>query len=175
MKAPPTAWLLVGASGAAVGVAMVLGISGLAQTAMVGLPAEESLVGNDREPPDPTGRFLAQLDGRSPFFVPSPPPPPPPPVVAPPPPPPVSPPAPPPPPSTYGGPGVIAVVNDQVLFADKRWVPVGEGADDDLVVLEATAPWSIRVRWKGIEFDVPLLARDKVVLPEGVSDPSSAG
>ncbi|MCW5756132.1 MAG: hypothetical protein KIT54_02745 [Phycisphaeraceae bacterium] len=176
MNAPIQAWVLTGVAGAAAGVALVVAVSGLAQSAMVSLPASESIIGEQREPPDPTGRFRAQLDGRSPFYVPSPPPPPPPPAPPPPPPPPPAPPpAPPPPPSTYGGPKVVAVVHDRVLFADKRWVSVGEGKDDDLVVLEASAPWSIRVRWKGIEFDVPLLPRDRLVLPTDKSGPSSEG
>lgn len=176
MKTPLTAWVLIGLAGTAAGAAVVLGLAGIAQTAMVGLAVEESILGEQRETPDPTARFRAQLDGRSPFFVPSPPPPPPPPAPPPaPPPPPPPPPAPPPPPSTYGGPGVIAVVHDRVLFSNKRWLTVGESPDDELVVLEASAPWSIRVRWKGIEFDVPLLPRDKLVLPEGKPEPASAG
>ena len=56
------------------------------------------------------------------------------------------------------------MVNGRVLFEDQDWLAVGE-AEGDLEVLESLAPWSIRVRWKGVEFDVPLFERDQTVIP----------
>ncbi|MFI4882844.1 MAG: hypothetical protein ACIAQU_09705 [Phycisphaerales bacterium JB064] len=167
MTAPTSAWVLVGLAGAAAGVTLAISAANVAQSAMLSSPAEGSTIGETTEMGDVTATYRAQLDGRSPFFVPGapPPPPPPPPPVSPPAPPP-PPPAPPPPPSSYGGPKVVAVVNEQVLFDNKKWIGVGETEGEDLEVLEASAPWSIRVRWKGIEFDVPLLSRDRVVIPK---------
>jgi hypothetical protein len=62
-------------------------------------------------------------------------------------------------------------VNDTVLFDNKSMLAVGDTSNDDLRVLESSAPWSIRVLWKGIEFDVPLMQRDRIVLPP--SEPGS--
>lgn len=176
MNAPTSAWVLVGAAGAAAGVAIVIGLGRLAQSAMLSLPTVDSMVGERTELGDVTAGYRAQLDGRSPFFVPGAPPPPPPPAAPPAPPaPPPPPPAPPPAPSSYGGPGVVAVVNGSVLFADKRMLAIGDDANEELQVLEASAPWSIRVRWKGVEFDVPLLRRDGIVVPGGGQGSPSSG
>ncbi|MEQ8843992.1 MAG: hypothetical protein RIB58_03980 [Phycisphaerales bacterium] len=165
MSAPRSAWILVGAAGAAAGVAMLVSLAGIARSMAQSLPQGSSLVGDTQEMGDVTAGYRAQLDGRSPFFVPGAPPPPPPPAPPPAPPaPPPPPPAPPPPPSSYGGPKVVAVVNDRVLFDNKDWLGIGEESGE-LEVLGASAPWSIRVRWKDVEFDVPLLERDRVVFP----------
>lgn len=176
MSAPTSAWVLVGAAGAAAGVALIVGLGGVARSAALSIPPSVAEGAAERELGDVTARFRKQLDGRSPFFVPGapPPPPPPPPPPAPPAPPP-PPPAPPPAPSSYGGPKVVAVVNGRVLFADKTSLEIGEGDGDDLRVLEAAAPWSIRVLWKGIEFDVPLMGRDRLVLPHGDDGSSRSG
>jgi hypothetical protein len=176
MNAPASAWILVGAAGAAASVAVIVAIAGVAQSAALSLPEAEPAGAGGSELGDVTAAYRAQLDGRSPFFVPGPPPPPPPPAPPPaPPPPPAAPPAPPPPPSAYGGPKVVGVVNGQVLFDDKRTLAVGDTGGDDLRVLDSSAPWSIRVLWKGVEFDVPLLGRDRIVIPEGERGSSSAG
>lgn len=176
MSAPTSAWVLVGACGVAAGTAMVLGLGGIARSATLSLPSVESEVASPTELGDVTARYRAQLDGRSPFFVPgAPPPPPPPPPPPAPPPPPTPPPAPPPVPSSYGGPKIVAVVNGRVLFDNKTSLAVGEGSDDELRVLESAAPWSIRVMWQGIEFDVPLMGRDRVVIPNRDDGSSSAG
>lgn len=66
-------------------------------------------------------------------------------------------------------------MNGQVLFDNKTSLAVGEGEADELRVLEASAPWSIRVMWKGIEFDVPLMARDRVVIPNRGEGSSPTG
>lgn len=167
MNAPTSAWVLVGLAGTAAGVALAVGAASVVGSAMLAPPADASTIGETTEMGDVTATYRSQLDGRSPFFVPGAPPPPPPPAPPPaPPPPPPPPPAPPPAPSTYAGPKVVAVVNEQVLFDNKKWIGVGESESADLEVLEASAPWSIRVRWKGVEFDVPLLGRDRVVIPK---------
>lgn len=168
--------MLVGAAGAAAGVAVIIAVAGVAQSAALSLPAIDASDRGGNELGDVTAAYRAQLDGRSPFFVPGAPPPPPPPAPPPaPPPPPAAPPAPPPPPSTYGGPKVVAVVNDRVVFADKRTLVVGENESEDLRVLDSSAPWSIRVLWKGVEFDVPLLGRDRIVIPQSERGSPSAG
>src|SRR5690606_29540185 len=98
----------------------------------------------------------ARIDGRSLFFVPSAPPPPPPP-----PPPPVArddtppPPPPPPPPAQYGGPQIVALINDTVWLAGGDRVAPGESAQG-VQVISVDAPWSATVQWSGVEFDVDL-------------------
>lgn len=95
---------------------------------------------------------LAQIDGRSMFFTP---------------------PAPPPParaetprgdtapraPTRYDGPAIIAMINGSVWFADGRRLAVGGEGDSTLSVLSQNGPWSARVLWQGVEFDVPLFER----------------
>ncbi len=121
-------------------------------------------------------RHLLQVDGRSLFFIPSAPPPPPPP-----PPPPRSdgPPPPPPPPARYGGPTIIAMLNDAVWFDNGVKLEVGESSESDSVkVVRLNAPWSAVVEWRGIEFTVDLFKKDAVVAPEpppaAPTDPASA-
>ena len=106
-------------------------------------------------------KLLAQLNGRSMFFVPPKPPPPPPPPT----------PnnessqeRPPPPPSRYGGPKLVAIFYDQAWFSNGERVSVGDEAAG-VEVLELAPPWYARVRWHDVEFTIELFARDKVVLP----------
>lgn len=106
-------------------------------------------------------KLLAQLNGRSMFFVPPKPPPPP-------------PPArkdeareerPPPPPSRYGGSDLIAIFYDKAWFKNGERLGVGdEGAGVE--VIELVPPWHARVRWRDIEFTIELFERDQVVLPK---------
>jgi len=100
-------------------------------------------------------RYLKQIEGRAQFH----PPPPPPepeeprdeePVVA---------DGPPPPPTRYGGPGIIAMLGKRVWFDDGRVMSVGDEADGGLEVVEPRGPWSAVLRWRGIEFEVPLFER----------------
>lgn len=109
----------------------------------------------------------ARIDGRSLFFIPSAPPPPPPPPRAesdeP-----SAPPPPPPPPSRYGGPGVIALINDTVWFEGGQRLAPGESGGG-VRVIAVDAPWSARVHWEGVEFDVALFPHDEVVYPGGIS------
>jgi hypothetical protein len=104
---------------------------------------------------------IKQFDGRSLFFIPSRPlPPPPPPRLQEDP----GPPPPPPPPSRYGGPSLIAMMNDTVWFDDGAKLKSGESSTAVRVV-RIDAPWSATLEWKGVEFTVGLFERDKVVMP----------
>jgi hypothetical protein len=106
----------------------------------------------------------AQFTGRSVFFIPSPPvpkPPPPEPVVAKDP----EPPAPPPKPAAYGGPKLIAMVNDEVWFDDGQKLIAGADGKDGLKIKELKPPWDVAVVWKDVDFNVSLFDRDKVVFP----------
>ena len=112
----------------------------------------------------------AQITGRSLFFIPPTPPPEPEPKPEPkekkdPP--------PPPPPARYGGPKPIAVVFDQVWFEDGRKLGVGEISRELEVISNDGAPWSITLRWEGVEFDVKLLERttDRLLEDVGESTP----
>jgi hypothetical protein len=112
---------------------------------------------------------LKQTDGRSLFFIPSAPPPPPPPPAA------VvddRPPPPPPPPARYGGPSIIAMLNDTVWFENGKKLGVGT-AEDGLKVVSLNAPWSAVLEWKGVEFTVDLFKKDRVVAPDPLPKPDA--
>lgn len=68
-------------------------------------------------------------------------------------------PGPPPAPTRYGGPAVIAVVNNSVWISSGTMIPVGEEAEGVRVVNVDNAPWSVRLEWRAVEFDVPLFER----------------
>ena len=113
-----------------------------------------------------TDTQIASIKGRSLFFIPPPKPRPvvDKPVVA------VTPKDPPKPsvPTRYGGPSIQAVVNGSVWFSDGKKVAVGEstGSGSSMVtVIAADTPWAIRLKWDGVEFDVPLFERDGVIYP----------
>ena len=76
-------------------------------------------------------------------------------------------------PTRYGGPGVIAAINGAVWFSDGTRRVVGEAEKDGLAVVSVNAPWDIGVRWRGVEFTVPVFERDRTVMPrrEGVTPP----
>lgn len=113
--------------------------------------------------------YLAQLDGRSLFFIPGPPaPPPPPPVVAD-----KEEPKAPPPPATYGGPALTAMVNNTAWFADGKKLAEGQG-DSELKLVEARPPWGALVEWKGVQFTINLFERDSVVFPAPKPVPAPA-
>lgn len=115
--------------------------------------------------------FEAQIQGRSLFFTPAPPTP----KRAPQPDPgPPAPPPPPPPPSSYGGPEIIALVNDSAWFANGKRLKASE-KDDDIQLVSVSAPWSAKIAYKGVEFDVDLFKRDSTVhRPAGSSGWSSS-
>lgn len=105
-----------------------------------------------------------EFNGRSLFFVPPPPPPPPPPPA----PPKKDEPAPPPPPppkiTSYGGPKIIGAVGGYVWFDNSKRLRVGGDADFDVQVISVTeVPWTARVVYKGVEFDVPIFEKEKIV------------
>lgn len=107
---------------------------------------------------------IAQFDGRTVFYVPAPPS-----AEAPIEEEPADPGLPPPPPDRYGGPGIIAMVNESVWFSDGTRVRIGESSGD-LTVVALNAPWDATILWKQREFTVPFFDRDSVVLAK-----SSAG
>jgi len=65
-------------------------------------------------------------------------------------------------PLTYAGPSPIYAIGDTVWFkSPHRGDPqlvlnVGELASDEVAVISTNLPWSIKVRWKGHEFDLNL-------------------
>ncbi|HYE61202.1 MAG TPA: hypothetical protein VD997_04330 [Phycisphaerales bacterium] len=74
------------------------------------------------------------------------------------------PPPPPPPTTEYGGSRIIAMVLDTVWFEDGRKMKVGDEEKDDTVVVSVNSPWDAKLRWKKVEFTVPLFGRDTVVI-----------
>lgn len=74
--------------------------------------------------------------------------------------------APPPPPSVYGGPSLIAMINNEVWFTDGKRLKLGDPAKDDLAVVRMNPPWDATIAWKGVEFKVPLFTREDLVLKE---------
>ncbi len=112
--------------------------------------------------------YLAQFDGRSLFFVPSPPIPPPPDLPRP------TGPTTPPPPSRYGGPALIALIHDTAWFSDGRRLDAGGEKDGTLRVIRVEAPWNAVVEWQGVEFTVSLFDRDQVVWKEERTPPPEA-
>lgn len=96
--------------------------------------------------------YLAQVDGRSMFFVPAPPrqatksddtPKDDKPSV----------------PSSYGGPKIIAMINDKVWFDDNTSAAVGGDEKSGVKVVGLNTPWGAKIAWRGVEFDVPLFDR----------------
>jgi len=59
-------------------------------------------------------------------------------------------------PSRYAGPDPIAVINNAVWFSDSTVVAVGKERSGVRVVSVDDAPWSVRLRWREVEFDVPI-------------------
>jgi hypothetical protein len=84
------------------------------------------------------------IDGRSPFY-PARPPEPPKPAV----------------PARYGGPALAGVVANTVYFTDGKKVGLGQ-AEGGVEVLSISAPWSVRLRWSGGEYDVTLVDRQPI-------------
>lgn len=104
--------------------------------------------------------YLSQINGRSLLITPAPPSTEEPPQVA------EETPKDPPKPTSYGGPALTAMMLDSAWFADgSRLVAGGEGKGD-LKVLALSPPWEVRVEWRGVEFNVPLFDRDKVVFKD---------
>lgn len=142
------------------------------QAAFVKPPDLSSVIADQKERvakfQDSFARHMKQIEGRQMFF----PPPPPPepeegaeeePTVA---------DGPPPPPSRYGGPNIIAMIGKSVWFDDGRMLEVGD-EDGGLEVIELRGPWSAILKWRGVEFDVPLFERTTeqfIVKPDHQTD-----
>jgi len=62
-------------------------------------------------------------------------------------------------PTRYAGPDIVAVVNGAVWFANERRVAVGEEGGGVRVVSVDGSPWSVRLEWRGEEFDVQVFER----------------
>lgn len=108
---------------------------------------------------------LAQINGRSMFFTPSPP------RKA------EGPRAPEPGPSaptTYGGPALLGFANGAAYFADGRRLSPDSPGEGSLKLKSLNPPWSATVTWEGVEFTVTLFDRDKVVLSSKPADPPAA-
>jgi hypothetical protein len=154
---------LAGVAGAAVIVSW--GAWRLTEAAIAATAAGGQMQTADARGPD-LARAQSRIDGRSLFFVPSAPPPPAPPprpgTGEPPPPPP-----PPPAPTRYGGPEIVALINDTVWLEGGEILSLDDSADG-VTVLAVNAPWSARLLWREVEFDVSLFGRDEVVYPDGV-------
>ncbi|MFZ4573162.1 MAG: hypothetical protein ACOYN0_02115 [Phycisphaerales bacterium] len=104
--------------------------------------------------------YLAQINGRSLLITPGAPVAEAPPVVA------DTTPKDPPKPSSYGGPALTAMMLDSAWFADGARLKAGGDGKGDLKVLSLNPPWEVRVEWRGVEFNVPLFDRDKVVFKD---------
>lgn len=66
-------------------------------------------------------------------------------------------------PTKYGGPAIIAMVNDQVFFSDGKRLGPGDDVTGGLKVLAIDAPWSARLEWEGAEFDVEFFQRSPLL------------
>jgi hypothetical protein len=84
------------------------------------------------------------------------------------------PPPPPPAPTSYDGSKIIAMVLDTVWFDDGRKMKVGDAEKDDTEVVSVNAPWDAKLRWKKVEFTVPLFGRDAIVVKKGESGSASS-
>jgi hypothetical protein len=62
-------------------------------------------------------------------------------------------------PTRYAGPDVIAVINGTVWFGNDRRIAVGDEEDGIKVVSVSDSPWSVKLEWRGVEFDVQVFER----------------
>lgn len=121
---------------------------------------EQRKAGEEAQRVEQFERYIAQIDGRSLFHTPAAPGADSAPKVE------VDASKPPPPPSTYGGPAVIGMVNDEVWFADGKRLRIGAEARDGIAVVSANAPWEATISWRGVEFKVPLFSREHIVFKD---------
>ncbi len=177
---PRAAWARLGAPGKAALALLVGGVAatgatvpGLVRALLAPSAQGESAAGSDAQRVEQHGaafdKQIAQIDGRSLFLVPGPPK-----AAAPEPEPevPAGPPPPPPKPTSYGGPGIIAMINGTVWFENGKRLSEGSPAEDDVRVVAIKAPWEVRLEWKGVEFDVKFFPRDTVVITDPKTDPN---
>ena len=128
---------------------------------LVESPTPSAITASDNSDQHQAKLFASQIDGRTAFYTPDPPPPPrpPDPVMR------DEGPRDPPKPTSYGGPKIVATINDAVWFDNGKRVAVGK-EDGGVKVIEVRAPWEVVVLWKEVEFRVPLFDRDKLIYPE---------
>lgn len=88
--------------------------------------------------------WASAVTARSPFYPPKPPEEPKPPI-----------------PPKYAGPAMAGVVANTVYFTDGKKIALGQ-AEGGVEVLAINAPWSVRLRWSGGEFDVTLVERQPI-------------
>jgi hypothetical protein len=62
-------------------------------------------------------------------------------------------------PTRYRGPEVIAAMNGQIWLEGGAVVKMGEEAEGVTLLNDDDVPWSVRVEWRGQEFDVPIFER----------------
>jgi hypothetical protein len=62
----------------------------------------------------------------------------------------------------YDGPSLSMFVNGTAYFSDGQKVSAAEPDAQSLHFIRADPPWSVRVRWKGTEFDVPIFERTRL-------------
>lgn len=89
-------------------------------------------------------QYAAQIDGRSPFFIPDRP---------------SRDNGPHDAPREYGGPALIAMINGVAWFADGDRVSQSRPDGKTVKLVQLRAPWGARVEWEGGEFDVDLFKR----------------
>lgn len=65
---------------------------------------------------------------------------------------------PPPPPREYSGPSILFVLGEEVWFRNGLRLRVGEEGDG-VRVISSDAPWTVRLGFRGGEYDVPLFDR----------------
>lgn len=82
----------------------------------------------------------------------------------------------PPKPTVYGGPALTAMMFDTAWFADGSRLNVGDDPKNGLAVIALNPPWEATVKWRDVEFKVPLFERDKLIIKSSGSEspPSSA-
>lgn len=66
-------------------------------------------------------------------------------------------------PTVYGGPSLTAMMLDSAWFSDGSRLAAGGSAKGELRVISLNPPWDATVEWKGVEFNVPLFDKNKVV------------
>ena len=152
MGAAAVACLALAALVLATTVPGVIRAAGASRAPEVGGPQDQE--SRAKRHSDALAGHRAQIDGRSPFFVPAAPPAP---ERAP-----VEAPedrGPPPAPSSYAGPKLAAIVGESVWFEGGARAMLGGDAVEGVRVVSLAPPWSARLLWRGAEFDVTLFER----------------
>ena len=59
-------------------------------------------------------------------------------------------------PTRYGGPDIVAAMNGRIWLDNNNIIPLGEEGSGVTLVSLDNVPWSVRVEWRGAEFDVDI-------------------